>query len=165
MASGLTHIASRLEFVTLDELEAGFADRLGADAIFLSRALLGTATDALYVGAPVFIELETAQGERAIALEGVEGNDLRGLMDQLKSKLGSGVILLGAANGEKVSLIAGVTNDLIAKVKAGELVNMAAAQVGGKGGGKPDMAQAGGSQPANLPKALESVYGWVEGKL
>ncbi len=98
-------------------------------------------------------------------VDGVEANELRTLMDQLKSKLGSGVILLGASSGEKVSLIAGVTGDLIAKVKAGELVNMAALQVGGKGGGRPDMAQAGGSQPANLGKALESVYGWVEAKL
>jgi alanyl-tRNA synthetase len=98
-------------------------------------------------------------------VEGVEGNELRTLMDQLKAKLGSAIILLGVANGEKVSLIAGVTSDLTAKVKAGELVNMAAAQVGGKGGGKPDMAQAGGSQPANLGKALESAYGWVEQKL
>jgi alanyl-tRNA synthetase len=98
-------------------------------------------------------------------VEGVEGNELRTLMDQLKNKLGSAIILLGAANGEKVSLIAGVTSDLIAKVKAGELVNMAAAQVGGKGGGKPDMAQAGGTQPENLGKALASVEAWVEQKL
>jgi alanyl-tRNA synthetase len=62
-------------------------------------------------------------------------------------------------------MIAGVTSDLTGKVKAGELVNMAASQVGGKGGGRPDMAQAGGTQPANLGKALESAYGWVEGKL
>ncbi len=98
-------------------------------------------------------------------VDGVEGNDLRTLLDQLKNKLGSGIVLLGAASGDKVSLIAGVTADLTSKVKAGELVSMAATQVGGKGGGRPDMAQAGGTQPANLPAALESVYGWVEGKL
>ena len=98
-------------------------------------------------------------------VDGVEGNDLRTLMDQLKNKLGSGIVLLGAANGGKVSLIAGVTADLIGKVKAGELVSMAATQVGGKGGGRPDMAQAGGTQPANLPAAIESVFGWVESKL
>jgi alanyl-tRNA synthetase len=98
-------------------------------------------------------------------VDGVDGNDLRTLMDQLKNKLGSGIVLLGAANGEKVSLIAGVTADLTGKVKAGELVNMAAGQVGGKGGGKPDMAQAGGTQPANLPAAIASVYGWVETRL
>jgi alanyl-tRNA synthetase len=98
-------------------------------------------------------------------VDGVEGNDLRTLMDELKNKLGSGIVLLGSANGEKVSLIAGVTGDLTSKVKAGELVSMTAAQVGGKGGGRPDMAQAGGTQPANLPAAIESVFGWVEGKL
>jgi alanyl-tRNA synthetase len=98
-------------------------------------------------------------------VDGVDGNDLRTLMDQLKNKLGSGIVLLGAASGEKVSLIAGVTADLTARVKAGELVSFVAGQVGGKGGGRPDMAQAGGTQPANLPAAVDSVYGWVESKL
>ena len=98
-------------------------------------------------------------------VDGVEGNDLRALLDQLKNKLGSGVVLLGSANGAKVSLIAGVSADLTGKVKAGELVNQAATQVGGKGGGRPDMAQAGGSQPENLDAALQSAYAWVEGKL
>ena len=98
-------------------------------------------------------------------LDGVDGNDLRALMDQLKNKLGSGIVLLGSASGDKVSLIAGVTADLTGKVKAGELVNFVAGQVGGKGGGRPDMAQAGGTQPAQLPAAVESVFGWVEGKL
>ena len=98
-------------------------------------------------------------------VDGVEGNDLRTLMDQLKNKLGSGIVLLGTASGDKVSLIAGVTADLTGKVKAGELVNFAAGQVGGKGGGKPDMAQAGGTQPQNLPQAIDSIYGWVETKL
>ncbi|TJY56629.1 alanine--tRNA ligase [Sinimarinibacterium sp. CAU 1509] len=99
------------------------------------------------------------------SVEGVDGGGLRDLMDQLKDKLGSGVILLGAANGDKVSLIAGVTKDLTGKVKAGELVNFVAGQVGGKGGGRPDMAQAGGTLPAALPAAIDSVYGWVEQKL
>jgi len=98
-------------------------------------------------------------------VDGVDGNDLRTLLDQLKNKLGSGVVLLGAASGDKVSLIAGVTADLTAKVKAGDLVKFAAEQVGGKGGGRPDMAQAGGTQPEKLPFALESAYGWVEQKL
>ena len=98
-------------------------------------------------------------------VDGVEGNDLRALLDQLKNKLGSGVVLLGSANGAKVSLIAGVSADLTAKVKAGELVNMAALQVGGKGGGRPDMAQAGGTQPENLDAAVQSAYAWVESKL
>jgi alanyl-tRNA synthetase len=98
-------------------------------------------------------------------VDGVEGNDLRTLLDQLKNKLGSGIVLLGTASGPKVSLIAGVTADLTAKVKAGELVNMAATQVGGKGGGRPDMAQAGGTQPENLDAAIQSAYAWVETRL
>ncbi|MGH8506319.1 MAG: DHHA1 domain-containing protein, partial [Stenotrophobium sp.] len=98
-------------------------------------------------------------------VDDVSGNDLRTLLDQLKNKLGSGIVLLGAASGDKVSLIAGVTADLTGKVKAGELVNFVAGQVGGKGGGRADMAQAGGTQPGNLPAAVDSVYGWVEGKL
>jgi len=101
----------------------------------------------------------------AARVDGVEGNDLRNLLDQLKNKLGSGIVLLGVASGPKVSLIAGVTADLTARVKAGELVNMAATQVGGKGGGRPDMAQAGGTQPENLDAAIQSAYAWVESKL
>ncbi|WP_286259269.1 alanine--tRNA ligase [Pseudoalteromonas apostichopi] len=92
---------------------------------------------------------------------GTESKALRGMVDDLKTKIGSGVIALGVANGDKVSLIAGVTKDLTSKVKAGELVNHMAAQVGGKGGGRPDMAQAGGTQPENLTAALESVTGWL----
>jgi alanyl-tRNA synthetase len=99
------------------------------------------------------------------AIENAAGNDLRPLLDQLKNKLGSGIILLGAAAGEKVSLIAGVTADLTAKVKAGELVNVAALIVGGKGGGRPDMAQAGGSKPVELPAALDAARAWVGDKL
>jgi alanyl-tRNA synthetase len=75
------------------------------------------------------------------------------------------VVLLGSATGAKVSLIAGVTADLLGKVKAGELVNLAATQVGGKGGGRPDMAQAGGTQPEHLDAAIDSAYAWIEGKL
>jgi alanyl-tRNA synthetase len=98
-------------------------------------------------------------------VEGVDAAALRELMDQLKSKLGSAVVVLGAANEGKVSLIAGVTQDLTAKVKAGELVNMVAQQVGGKGGGRPDMAQAGGTDPSRLEAALQSVPDWVKAKL
>jgi alanyl-tRNA synthetase len=101
----------------------------------------------------------------AAQVDGVDGGALRDLLDQLKNKLGSAVIVLGAANEGNVSLIAGVTADLTAKVKAGELVNMVAQQVGGKGGGRPDMAQAGGTEPAKLGTALKSVPEWVKGKL
>ncbi|MDX1320851.1 MAG: DHHA1 domain-containing protein, partial [Oceanospirillum sp.] len=85
--------------------------------------------------------------------------------DQLKNKLGRCALVLAAVNGDKVSLIAGVSKDLTGQIKAGELVNHVATQVGGKGGGRPDMAQAGGSDPAALPAALESVQAWVESKL
>ncbi len=101
----------------------------------------------------------------ATAVEGVDGGELRNLLDQLKNKLGSGVVLLGVVGGDRVSLIAGVTADLTVKVKAGELLAFAAAQVGGKGGGRPDMAQGGGTQPENLPKALASAYDWIAQKL
>ncbi|PIE42170.1 MAG: alanine--tRNA ligase [Gammaproteobacteria bacterium] len=99
------------------------------------------------------------------AVSGVEPKALRDMMDQLKNKLGSGIIVLGLAGDKKVNLIAGVTKDLIGKVKAGDLVNHVATQVGGKGGGRPDMAQAGGSQPENLDAALASVQRWLAEKL
>ncbi len=95
---------------------------------------------------------------------GTESKALRGMVDDLKNKMGSGVIALGVANGDKVSLIAGVTKDLVGRVKAGDLVNHMAAQVGGKGGGRPDMAQAGGSEPQNLDAALASVSAWLAEK-
>ncbi|MCE3026758.1 MULTISPECIES: alanine--tRNA ligase [unclassified Salinicola] len=106
-------------------------------------------------------------GVRVLAtrIEGVGGKELRGLHDQLKQKLGSGVLVLGAAQEGKVSLIAGVTDDLTGRLKAGELVNHVAAQVGGKGGGRADMAQAGGSDPSQLPQALDSVHAWVAEQL
>jgi alanyl-tRNA synthetase len=101
----------------------------------------------------------------AAKLEGADVKTLRDTMDQLKGKLKSSAIVLAASEGEKVSLIAGVTQDLIARVKAGDLVNFVALQVGGKGGGRPDMAQAGGTNPAALPQALASVKDWVEQRL
>ncbi|MFL2840910.1 MAG: alanine--tRNA ligase [Pseudohongiellaceae bacterium] len=90
-------------------------------------------------------------------LDGVNSNDLRDTCDQLKNKLGSGIILLAAAADGKVSLVAGVTKDLLDKVKADDLVNTAAQHIGGKGGGRPDIAMAGGPQIKNLEKALASV--------
>ncbi len=95
-------------------------------------------------------------------LDNAEPKSLRGEVDELKNKIQSGIVVLGTANGDKVSLIAGVTKDLTKKVKAGELVNFVAQQVGGKGGGRPDMAQAGGTQPEGLQSALQSVADWVE---
>ncbi|MFM0628777.1 alanine--tRNA ligase [Paraburkholderia xenovorans] len=101
----------------------------------------------------------------AATLEGADVKTLRETVDKLKDKLKSAAIVLASVEGGKVSLIAGVTADASKKVKAGELVNFVAQQVGGKGGGRPDMAQAGGTEPANLPAALAGVKGWVEGQL
>ena len=101
----------------------------------------------------------------AAMLEGADVATLRETMDKLKDKLKSAAIVLASVADGKVTLIAGVTADLTGKVKAGELVNQVAQQVGGKGGGRPDMAQAGGTQPENLPAALASVQAWVAGKL
>ena len=94
-------------------------------------------------------------------LDGVDPKTMRDTLDQLKNKLKSAVIILGVVDGDKVSLIAGVTADLTAKLKAGELLNHVASQIGGKGGGRPDMAQGGGTLPAALPAALASVQKWV----
>jgi alanyl-tRNA synthetase len=101
----------------------------------------------------------------AALLEGADATALRETLDKLKDKLKSAAIVLASSGEGKVSLIAGVTADLTGKLKAGELVNFVAQQVGGKGGGRPDMAQAGGTEPAKLPVALASVKGWVEAKL
>ncbi|WCM18687.1 alanine--tRNA ligase [Paraburkholderia bryophila] len=101
----------------------------------------------------------------AATLEGADVKTLRETVDKLKDKLKSAAIVLASVEGGKVSLIAGVTADASKKVKAGELVNFVAQQVGGKGGGRPDMAQAGGTEPANLLAALAGVKGWVEAQL
>jgi alanyl-tRNA synthetase len=101
----------------------------------------------------------------AATLDGADAKTLRETLDSLKSRLKSAAIVLASTEGGKVSLIAGVTADLTARLKAGELVNFVAQQVGGKGGGRPDMAQAGGTEPANVPAALRSVRAWVEQRL
>lgn len=101
----------------------------------------------------------------AKAVTGFNAKTLRDTVDQLKNKLGSSVVVLASVEEGKVSLVAGVSKDLVAKIKAGDLVNMVAMQVGGKGGGRPDMAMAGGTNPEPLPAALASVKAWVEEKL
>ncbi len=101
----------------------------------------------------------------AVKLENVEPKALREIVDQLKNKLGSTAIVLATVNGDNVSLVAGVSKDQTDRIKAGELVNVVATQVGGKGGGRPDMAQAGGNNPAALDSALAGVAGWVQEKL
>ena len=114
-------------------------------------------------------------GSRAVELEGIkilvaniEGfnpKSLRDTVDQLKNKLGASVIVLACEAEGRVNLVAGVSKDVTDRVKAGELVNMVAEQVGGKGGGRPEMAMAGGSQPENLSVALDSVQPWLEARL
>ena len=124
-------------------------------------------------------KLASGQGDdlagQAVEVKGVQGagrdarrrgrEDAARDVDKLKDKLKSAAIVLGAVADGKVSLIAGVTADLTGKVKAGDLVNFVAQQVGGKGGGRPDMAQAGGTDAGRLPAALQSVRGWVEQRL
>ena len=111
--------------------------------------------------------MRTIKGVKTVAvvLDGADAGMLRDSLDKVKERLGSGVALLATVADGKVSLIAGVTKDLTARVKAGELVNFVAQQVGGKGGGRPDMAQAGGTNPAALPAAMKSVEGWLDERL
>jgi alanyl-tRNA synthetase len=106
-------------------------------------------------------------GVRVLAaqLDGVDAKSLRETADKLRDKLKSCALVLATVADGKVSLIAAVTPDVIGKIKAGELVNFVATQVGGKGGGKPDLAMAGGSEPNLLPAALESVVAWAQNRL
>ncbi len=118
-------------------------------------------------GGDLLSEAVEVNGARVLAatIEGADAKTLRDTLDQLKTKLKSAAIVLGSTDGGKVTLIAGVTADLTSKIKAGDLVNHVATQVGGKGGGRADMAQAGGTNPAGLPAALASVKRWVEERL
>jgi alanyl-tRNA synthetase len=122
-----------------------------------SRLAMGQGTDLASQAVDV-------KGAKVLAatVEGADAKTLRDTMDKLKDRLKSAAIVLGSVTDGKVALIAGVTADLTGKLKAGELVNYVAQQVGGKGGGRPDMAQAGGTDPAGLPSALQSVKSWVE---
>ena len=118
-------------------------------------------------GDDLLTQAQDINGVQVLAAElpGADAATLRETLDKLKDKLQSAVIVLASVADGKVTLIAGVSKDQTAKVKAGELVNMVAQQVGGKGGGRPDMAQAGGTQPEHLAAALASVTGWVQAKL
>lgn len=119
------------------------------------------------MGDELAAQAQDIQGVKVLAveLEGADSAALRETMDKLKDKLKSAVIVLSSRSSDKVQLAAGATADVCKKVKAGELVNFVAAQVGGKGGGKPDMAMAGGTEPAKLPAALASVHDWVNSQL
>jgi len=139
--SQLIERAKRLE-KELAELKAKLAGAAGADLASRAQDIAGVKV-------------------LAVELDGADPKSLRDTLDQLKGKLGSAVILLASKSGGKVSLVAGVTKDLTDRFQAGELIKAAAAKVGGKGGGRPDMAQAGGSDPAGLPDALAMVGEWV----
>lgn len=130
----------------LESLKAKLASSAGQDLVASAKEISG-------------IKVLAAQ------LEGADGKSLRDAVDQLKNKLGSAAIVLSAVEDDKITLIAGVTKDQTDKIRAGDLVAHVAAQVGGKGGGRPDMAQGGGNQPQNLAAALDSVHDWVASKL
>jgi len=130
----------------LDQLKAKLASSQGSDM----------ASQAIEIGGIKVL---------AAKLEGGDSKGLRDIVDQLKNKLGAAAVVLAAVDGDKVSLAAGVTKDESKRIKAGELVNHVAQQVGGKGGGRPDMAMAGGNNPAALDEALASVEAWVCEKL
>jgi alanyl-tRNA synthetase len=139
--AGLVERSRRLE-KELEQLKAKLASAAGSEL-----------TDAV-------VEID---GIKVLAarLDGVDAKSLRDTMDQLKNKLGSGVVLLATETDGKVNLVAGVTKDLVGRFKAGDLVKAAAEKVGGRGGGRPDMAQAGGSDPAGIPAALDLAGAWV----
>jgi len=101
----------------------------------------------------------------ATLIEGADAKTLRDMADRIKSRIGSGVVMLATIDDNKVALIAGVTQDLTARIKAGDLMKFVARQVGGKGGGRPDMAQGGGTEVVALPAAIDSVFAWVEKNL
>ena len=110
-------------------------------------------------GSDLAAQAEDINGVKVLAaiVEGIDGKALRDTADQLKNKLGSAVVVLGTVAEGKVSLVAGVTKDLTDRIKAGDVVNEAAKMVGGKGGGRPDMAMAGGNSPGELPAAISHV--------
>jgi alanyl-tRNA synthetase len=111
--------------------------------------------------------IRTVKGVKALALvlDGANPSVMRETLDKVKDRMQSGVAVLASVNEGQVSLVAGVTKDLTSRIKAGDLVNHVAKQVGGKGGGRPDMAQAGGTNPAALPEALRSIEDWLEERL
>jgi alanyl-tRNA synthetase len=130
----------------LEQLKAKLATSMGQDLLSQARS----------IGSVKIL---------AAKLDDIDPKALRDTVDQLKNKLGCAVIALAVVKDGKVSIITGVTKDQMGKIKAGDLVNMIAQQVGGKGGGRPDLAEGGGNQPENLEKALDSVYEWVEKNL
>jgi alanyl-tRNA synthetase len=120
---------------------------------------------ALTAAGPFDPALQFRGSESALQLEGADAGALRSAVDQLKDKLENAVVVLGAVDGDKVRLVAGVSKSATDRIKAGELVSAVARKVGGRGGGRPDMAQAGGTDPDALPDALDGVYDWINSQI
>ena len=137
---------SRKQEKEIDRLKVSLASSTGSDLADEAREIAGI---------KVLVKL----------LQDADPKSLRNTVDQLKNKLGTGVILLATVNDAKVSLVAGVTKDITDRIKAGDLVNFAAEKVGGRGGGRADMAQAGGNDPSGLEEVLNSTPQWVEKQL
>ncbi|MDR3369678.1 alanine--tRNA ligase [Rhodoferax sp.] len=190
--SGVASGVRRIEAVTgenalhylqhLEDTVGQTADMLKAPVAEVNERLLSVLEHAKVLEKEITAlkgKLASAQGDELLSqaqdingvkllvarLDGADVKTLRDTMDKLKDKLKTAVIVLGVVDGAKVQIAVGVTADTTSKVKAGELVNYVAAQVGGKGGGKPDMAMAGGTEPGKLADALASVASWVQLKL
>ena len=158
--AGIDNAAAVLMPETLDELMA-------LDVILKKRLSRAKSKSATQAGASLADEAIEVNGVFVLAhaLEQADTKILRETMDQLKDKLQHAVIVLAAVNNNNVQLIAGVTKSETQKIKAGDLVNHVAGFVGGRGGGRPEMAQAGGDNAAALPEALASVYDWAKKRL
>ncbi|CAH6990825.1 alanine--tRNA ligase/DNA-binding transcriptional repressor [Vibrio chagasii] len=174
IAAGIRRIEAVTGEAALDAVEAqanAYEEKLAESAkkakslekeIQLLKEKMAAAESANIMG-----KVEEISGTKVLvaAIEGADNKNLRTMVDNAKNQVGSGIILIANVADGKVGLIAGVTKDLIGKVKAGDLVKMVAEQVGGKGGGRPDMAQAGGTDVEALPEALKSVRTWLEERL
>lgn len=174
IAAGIRRIEAVTGEAALDAIEAQqkSADKKLNEAVSKAKQLEKEVQQlkdkiASQEGASLINQVQEIAGTKVLIaqLDGAESKALRGMVDELKNQIGSCVIMLGNVNDGKVGLIAGVTKDLVGQVKAGELVNMVALQVGGKGGGRPDMAQAGGTDASALPAALASVEAWLTERL
>ncbi len=174
IAAGIRRIEAVTGEAALDAIEAQqkAADKKLSEAATKAKQLekeiqLLQEKVAAAESANIMGKLQEIAGTKVLiaALDGADSKNLRTMVDNAKNQIGSGVVLLANVSNGKVSLIAGVTKDLIGQVKAGELVNMVAQQVGGKGGGRPDMAQAGGTDTEALPAALASVEAWLTERL
>lgn len=174
IAAGIRRIEAVTGEAALDAIEATAAQyeaKLG-DAASKAKSLekeIAQLKDKLAAveSANIMGKVEEIGGTKVLvaALEGADSKNLRTMMDNAKNQMGSGIAFIANVADGKVGLIAGVTKDLTGKVKAGDLVKMVAEQVGGKGGGRPDMAQAGGTDVDALPEALQSIRGWLEERL